>query len=718
MPPGQSRRRSSRRAGLNPSMPSSTTNRGRAGRGGRSRPPTSTNQDTSVSDSSSTSLVSESREELLTLIRQELCAFHTGQHPPVSSPAISVPPVVSPSSVVSPPSISVPSVSTQNVGINHQEGHTYVSDLVLSLMGIISGRYRYMEELICLERNHPPLPVIQWPRGPTPVRTHIFASYIHDHPDQMFVSYILNGLYYGFHIGFDRQCRLKQNWRNHPSSLEHSSVVSSRVLSEVESGCPVGPLPPSQANQVHVSPVGLVPKPHSNKWRMIVDLSAPDGFSVNDGLRGDLCSLTYASVDKAVELILHLGQGTQLVKMDLKDAYRMKPVHPQDQHLLGIRWQDQVYADRSLPFGLRSAPKIFTAFADAVTWAVHRRGVRFVLHYLDDFLFLGAPGSSEATTAIHLANEVFTNAGIPVATHKTEGPSTILAFLGILLDTELFQLRLPVEKLERLRDMVHVWQARKSCTRKDLESFVGHLAHAATVIRPGRIFLRSLFSLLSMASKPHHYIRLNSIVRADLQWWHCFLQHWNGSSFFLLPTPSIHIYSDASGSFGCGAFGPTTGSFQLQWPTHWSSIGIAIKELVPIVVAAALWGPSWEGHHIRFHSDNIAVVAILTKHTTRDPLLNHFLRCLFLYSAFYKFNYSAIHIPGALNTAADALSRNNFHTFSLLFPQVPLFSVPSVIQDLLIRIMPDWTSTDWTNLFAGSLVKGSHPAHLHLTSLV
>ena len=95
MPPGQSRRRSSRRAGLNPS---STTNRGRAGRVHPPvpRPPTSTNQDTSVSDSSSTSLVSESREELLTLIRQEIRAFHTGQHPPVSSPAISVPPVVSP----------------------------------------------------------------------------------------------------------------------------------------------------------------------------------------------------------------------------------------------------------------------------------------------------------------------------------------------------------------------------------------------------------------------------------------------------------------------------------------------------------------------------------------------------------------------------------------------------------------------------------------------
>ena len=247
--------------------------------------------------------------------------------------------------------------------------------MVLSLMGAISGKYRYMEELLCLERNHPPVPVIQWPRGPTPVRTHVLYSYIFHHPDQRFVSYILNGLCNGFHIGFDRQCQLRQNWRNHPSSLEHTSVVNHQISAEVERGSLVGPLSPPEANQVHVSPVGLVPKPHSDKWCMIVDLSAPEGFSVNNGLREDLCSLTYASVDRAVEVIVHLGQGTQLVKMDLKDAYRMIPIHPHDHHLLGIRWQDQVYVDRSLPFGLRSAPKIFTAFADAVTWAIHQRGV-------------------------------------------------------------------------------------------------------------------------------------------------------------------------------------------------------------------------------------------------------------------------------------------------------------------------------------------------------
>ena len=81
---------------------------------------------------------------------------------------------------------------------------------------------------------------------------------------------------------------------------------------------------------------------------MIVDLLAPVAFSVNDSVDADLCSLRrYASVDDSVELIQRLGWDTQLVMMDLKDAYRVIPVHPDNHHILGIRWQDEVFLDRS-----------------------------------------------------------------------------------------------------------------------------------------------------------------------------------------------------------------------------------------------------------------------------------------------------------------------------------------------------------------------------------
>ena len=66
-----------------------------------------------------------------------------------------------------------------------------------------------------------------------------------------------------------------------------------------------------------------------------------------------MCSLSYESVDDAVSLILELGRGTRMVKVDLKDAYRIVPIHPHDHNLLAVSWRGQAHIDRFLPFGLR-----------------------------------------------------------------------------------------------------------------------------------------------------------------------------------------------------------------------------------------------------------------------------------------------------------------------------------------------------------------------------
>ena len=81
-----------------------------------------------------------------------------------------------------------------------------------------------------------------------------------------------------------------------------------------------------------------------------------------------------------------------MAKTDLKSAYQHVPVHPADQHLLGIEWNGTTYLDRALPFGL-SAPKLFTAVADGVPWALFHVGVHNGVHYLDDFLLWGPTDS-------------------------------------------------------------------------------------------------------------------------------------------------------------------------------------------------------------------------------------------------------------------------------------------------------------------------------------
>jgi len=145
--------------------------------------------------------------------------------------------------------------------------------------------------------------------------------------------------------------------------------------------------------------------------------------------------------------------------------------------------------------------------------------------------------------------------GVPLAMEKLESPTVCLIFLGIVIDTRAGELRLPQEKLRRLCQLVREWLHKKWCTKRELLSIAGQLQHAATVVRPGRIFLRRLFDLSSMVAKLDHHIKLNAGAWSDLAWWHEFLEDWNGvSSLSALGEfdPTIVLTSDASGSWGCG----------------------------------------------------------------------------------------------------------------------------------------------------------------------
>ena len=94
---------------------------------------------------------------------------------------------------------------------------------------------------------------------------------------------------------------------------------------------------------------------------------------MNDGIDKELSSVSYVSVDNVVARILKLGRGALLAKMDIKQVYRNVPVYPEDRLLLGMCWEGKVYVDTALPFGLRSAPLIFTALADALLWVMRQR---------------------------------------------------------------------------------------------------------------------------------------------------------------------------------------------------------------------------------------------------------------------------------------------------------------------------------------------------------
>jgi hypothetical protein len=159
-----------------------------------------------------------------------------------------------------------------------------------------------------------------------------------------------------------------------------------------------------------------------------------------------------------------------------------------------------------------------------------------LIHYLDDFLFLVAPHSDAGNHVPSLALELL---DIQIVLHKIKGPACVVVFLGILIDS--------VAGEPQTNCSPRGSAQKKTCSRKELESFLGHCCHAATVVCPERAFLRELFNLLLRGKQSHHVTRLSGGAR-----WKFFLQHGSGHSFSLL---LLHIvFSDASGSWGCGGF--------------------------------------------------------------------------------------------------------------------------------------------------------------------
>ena len=291
-------------------------------------------------------------------------------------------------------------------------------------------------------------------------------------------------------------------------------------------------------------------------------------------------------MDNAVCRILSQGTNSLLVKIDVEHAYRNVPIHPSDRRLLGMTWEDKFFVDTVLPFGLRSAPKIFSAVADTLEWIALRAGVTELLHYLDDFLTMGRAGSTECARNLQLLVELCRELGVPLKWQKVEGPSTTLTFLGIVLDTVKMEMRLSEQRMEELKKLIDKWLAKKAGRKRDLLSLIGKLAHAAKIIVPGRIFLRRMIDVAHKAKQLDHWVHLSADFKSDLAWWHCFMDCWNGlgmmqsvsanwSSKFLFST-------DASGRWGCGACWEDRW-IQCPWNGVWNDKSIAVKELLPIL---------------------------------------------------------------------------------------------------------------------------------------
>ena len=126
------------------------------------------------------------------------------------------------------------------------------------------------------------------------------------------------------------------------SALEHPWVADDYLI-EVSCGRVAGPFATPPVPGLHVSRFGVIPKNNQpGQWCLIVDLSSPEGHSVNDGIPKTPFSVQYVTFEAFVFSIM--------AKFDVASAYRNVAIHPGDGALLGMMWHDKYYVDMALPF--------------------------------------------------------------------------------------------------------------------------------------------------------------------------------------------------------------------------------------------------------------------------------------------------------------------------------------------------------------------------------
>ena len=494
---------------------------------------------------------------------------------------------------------------------------------------------------------------------PTPINVQQLRSCLTGYDTEL-AGYLIQGFSTGFDL-CNTSYSINDSVKNQISANQLPDIVDKKINKEIHLGRIKGPFDTPPLNNLVISPLGIRPKKVAGEYRVIHNLSHPyNGGSVNAGIPREAASVQYSDLSVAIQHILHFGQYTFLAKSDIQSAFRIIPIKPDNYHLLGFTWKGKFYYDCCLPMGASSSCAIFEKFSTSLEWMISQqlKTVK-VVHVLDDFLFIG-PSYQSCLHALKLFKSLCVQLGVPLAPDKTVGPTMILPFLGITLNTETMSAALPPDKVTKFTELIDNFLAVKAVTLKQLQSLNGMLNFACQIILPARAFSRRLYDLSIGLNKPYYRVKMNRQVKADLKVWKAFLANYNYRTFFLekiwLNSTQLSLYTDAASTVGFGAkFGKHW--FADIWPSTCSHYHITILELYPIVLALLIWTSHLANKCLHIYTDNQAVSYILNNFTSKEPTIMNLIRKLVLHCMTNNILIKASYYPGHLNKTADMLSR-------------------------------------------------------------
>eukprot|EP00873_Tetraselmis_striata_P017437 jgi/Tetstr1/437701/TSEL_026356.t1 len=427
-----------------------------------------------------------------------------------------------------------------------------------------------------------------------------------------------------------------------------------------------------------VSRMFLVPKPGTNKWRLIIDLRELNKW----------CK-TFTMSYETLKHLRHLARaGDWFVSMDLADGYYALGIREEDRDFFTVNYRGELWRLACLPMGWTCSSycfcKLTAAFTDYLRTPLKRRDPalpptapskptrRFLrntrwrgerlLPYMDDFLFLA--DSREAALELRVRLSTLLDR-LGLLRNPNKGvwePTQVGPHLGMIIDLKRGEFRAPEEKLIALAKAARSLLGRAASNKRwlparQLASFAGKAQFLYLAVTPARFFLRELHCVLATRQGWGGRVRMTNQLRRDLEWWTQVPAQHNGRSMYK-PVETAYLHADSS-SYGWGAVLNNNSAYQARgfWYEDDRSRHITWKELRAVRHAVESFLPQLRGRRVLLHEDNTAVVAALTNLTSRSPVMMEELRKLWHLLDIHDISIRPRYIQSAANVWADRLSR-------------------------------------------------------------
>ena len=503
--------------------------------------------------------------------------------------------------------------------------------------------------------------------------------------DPLLTAKLVDGFQNGFELGYEGPHEVQLTSDNLKlRGLGTKTTLWNKVMKEVKLKRYAGPFETIPFKHFIQSPIGLVPKDNGTDVRLIFHLSHPQrgNSSVNANTPKHKASVKYPDFNKAVALCIRAGKRCSLSKSDFRSAFRnlclrkfdwkfliMKAVSPLD-------GKTYYFVDKCLPFGAAISCAVFQSFSNAISHIVRYKTNKENVNYLDDFIFIAmlkAMCDAQLDTFLQICQTI----NFPVSVEKTFWSCTQMTFLGFLIDTVRQLILIPVEKLNKAREILQNVLSKKKVTVRDLQKICGFLNFLGRCIVPGRAFTRRLYAYTAGNKlKPHHHIRINAEMRGDLTMWQTFVNHPTAYArdfidiYKLQSATEISMFSDASKSkiLGFGSICEDSWAFA-PWPEHFIEDfdpSISYLELYALVTGVKLWIHRFKNKRILLFCDNQAAVQMVNETTSSCKHCMKLVRILVLESLIHNVRVYAKYIKSKENTASDLLSRMRIREFKQL----------------------------------------------------